>query len=495
MSLFRTKPVERCMADAEDPEHRLRRSLSAWDLTVFGVGVVIGTGIFVLTGQQAAVNAGPAIVLSFLLAGVVCGFAALCYAEFASTVPVAGSAYTFGYATLGELVAWIIGWDLVLELALGAAVVARGWSAYAQDLFHLPTSIAGDDATVDLTAMLVVAALGVLIVAGTKLSSRITGLLVTIKVAIVVFVVVAGLFYVRAANYRPFVPPSQPATGESGGAAPLLQVLLGVTPSHFGAWGVVAAASIVFFAFIGFDVVATTAEETRNPQRDVPRGILGSLAICTVLYMAVSLVITGMRPYRDLNTAAPLAEAFRQNGAGWASSLISAGAICGITTVILVLMLGQARVLFAMSRDGLLPPALSAVHPRFGTPWVITAITATAVALLAGFVPLSKLSELVSIGTLFAFVIVSVGVVVLRRTRPDLPRAFRAPWVPALPIASVLACGWLMLNLPVDTWLRFVIWMAAGFAVYFGYGRRHSRLGIEGAGAPPTEPPAGVAAR
>jgi basic amino acid/polyamine antiporter, APA family len=476
MSVLRTKSVERSIRDTDEPGHRLRRELSVGDLIVFGVGVVIGTGIFVLTGQQAATNAGPAIVLSFLLAGVVCGFAALCYAEFAATLPVAGSAYTFGYATLGELVAWIVGWDLLLEMALGAAVVARGWSAYAQDLFHLPASISGDTATVDVTAMVVVAGLGVLMIAGTKLSSRLTGVLVVVKVAVVLFVVVAGLFYVRAANYSPFIPPSAPAEGESGGSAPLLQVLLGVTPSHFGWFGIVAAASIVFFAYIGFDVVATTAEETRNPQRDVPRGIIGSLAICTLLYMAVSFVITGMRPYGDLNTAAPLSEAFRQNGADWASSLISLGAICGITTVILVLLLGQARVLFAMSRDGLLPPALGRVHPRFGTPWLITALTAAAVSVLAGFVPLAKLSELVSIGTLFAFVVVSVGVVVLRRTRPDLPRAVRVPWVPALPLLAVFACGWLMLNLPVDTWVRFLIWMAAGFVLYFGYGRQHSLL-------------------
>jgi basic amino acid/polyamine antiporter, APA family len=476
VSVLRTKPVEQSVRDSEEGEHQLRRDLSALDLVVFGVGVVIGTGIFVLTGNQAAVNAGPAIVLSFLLAGITCGFAALCYAEFASTVPVAGSAYTFGYATLGELVAWIIGWDLCLELALGAAVVARGWSAYAQDLFHLPTAISGDTAHVDVTAMLVVAVLGVLIIVGTKLSSRLTGILVAIKVAVVLFVVVAGIFFVKSANYHPFVPPSQPASGESGGSAPLLQVLAGVTPSHFGAWGIVAAASIVFFAFIGFDVVATTAEETRNPQRDLPRGIIGTLIICTLLYAAVSFVITGMRPYKDLNTAAPLAEAFNQNGAHWASSLISTGAICGITTVVLVLMLGQARVLFAMARDGLLPPVFARVHPRFGTPWLITVITTVVVAALAGFVPLAKLSELVSIGTLFAFVVVSIGVVVLRRTRPDLPRAFRTPWVPVLPIVSVLACLWLMVNLPVDTWLRFLIWMAVGFLIYFGYSRTHSRL-------------------
>jgi basic amino acid/polyamine antiporter, APA family len=482
VDILRTKPVEQSVRDSEEPDHQLRRNLSALDLVVFGVGVVIGTGIFVLTGNQAAVNAGPAIVLSFLLAGAVCGLAALCYAEFASTVPVAGSAYTFGYATLGELVAWIIGWDLVLELALGAAVVARGWSAYAQDLFHLPTAISGDTAHVDVVAMFVVLVLGVLIVIGTKLSSRLTGILVAVKVAVVLFVVIAGIFFIRSANYRPFVPPSQPAQGEAGGTRPLLQVLLGLTPSHFGAWGIVAAASIVFFAFIGFDVVATTAEETKNPQRDLPRGIIGTLVICTVLYAAVSFVITGMRPYGELNTAAPLAEAFNQNGAHWASSLISLGAICGITTVVLVLMLGQARVLFAMARDGLLPAKLATVHPRFGTPWLITAITSVVVAALAGFVPLAKLSELVSIGTLFAFVVVSIGVVVLRRTRPDLPRAFRTPWVPVLPIASVLACGWLMLNLPVDTWLRFLAWMAVGLVIYFGYSRTHSRLAQPGSG-------------
>jgi APA family basic amino acid/polyamine antiporter len=476
VSIMRTKPVEQSMRDTDDPDRRLRRDLSALDLIVFGVGVVIGTGIFVLTGNQAAENAGPAIVLSFLLAGVVCAFAALCYAEFASTVPVAGSAYTFGYATLGELVAWIIGWDLALELALGAAVVARGWSAYAQDLFHLPTAISGDTAHVDVVAMFVVAVLGVLIVVGTKLSSRLTGILVAIKIAVVLFVVIAGIFFIKSANYHPFVPPSRPAEAGAGGSTPLLQVLAGVTPSHFGAWGIVAAASIVFFAFIGFDVVATTAEETREPQRDLPRGIIGTLVICTVLYAAVSFVITGMRPYKTLNTAAPLSEAFNANGAHWASSLISLGAVCGITTVVLVLMLGQARVLFAMARDGLLPPKLASVHPRFGTPWLITVITSAAIAALAGFVPLAKLSELVSIGTLFAFVVVSIGVVVLRRTRPDLPRAFRTPWVPVLPIASVLACLWLMLNLPVDTWLRFLVWMAAGFVIYFGYGRTHSRL-------------------
>ena len=476
MSILRTKPVEQSIRDTDEPGRRLRKELSALDLTVFGVGVIIGTGIFVLTGQQAAINAGPAIVLSFLVAGVVCALAALCYAEFASTVPVAGSAYTFSYATLGEFVAWIIGWDLALELALGAAVVSRGWSAYLQSLFDLPTWLAGDTATPDWGAIFIVVALTIVAILGTKLSGRITGVLVAIKVAVVLFVIGLGVFFVKAANYSPFVPPAQDAEGASGGDAPLLQVLAGVTPQHFGWFGIVAAASIVFFAYIGFDVVATTAEETRNPQRDMPRGILGSLAICAVLYMATAAVVVGMTPYQDLNTAAPLARAFDEAGQGWAANLISLGAVCGITTVILVLLLGQSRVFFAMARDGLLPPKLATVHPRFGTPWVICAVTGTGVAALAGFVPLSELSELTSIGTLFAFVLVSIGVIVLRRTRPDLPRAFRTPLVPWLPLLSVAACIWLMLNLPVQTWIRFLVWMAAGLVLYFAYGMRRSRL-------------------
>jgi len=476
MSIFRTKPVEQSVEDTIEPEHRLRKDLSALDVTVFGVGVIVGTGIFVLTGQQAALNAGPAIVLSFLLAGVVCALAALCYAEFASTVPVAGSAYTFAYATLGEFVAWVIGWDLCLELALGAAVVSRGWSAYLQELFDLPTWLAGDAAIPDWGAIFIVVALTVLAVAGTKLSGRVTGVLVAIKVAVVLFVIGLGLLFVKAANYSPFIPPAQPAEKTSGGEAPLLQILAGVTPQHFGWFGIVAAASIVFFAYIGFDVVATTAEETKNPQRDMPRGIIGSLVICGVLYMAVAAVVTGMTKYSNLNTGAPLAKAFDEVGRGWAANVISLGAVCGITTVILVLMLGQARVLFAMSRDGLLPTGLARVHPRFGTPWLISVVTGAVVAALAGFVPLSELSELTSIGTLFAFVIVSAGIIVLRRTRPDLPRAFRVPGVPWLPALSVLASIWLMLNLPVATWARFIVWMVIGLLIYLLYGARRSRL-------------------
>ena len=478
----RVKSVEDSIRDTEEPEHKLRKNLSGLDLTVFGVGVIIGTGIFVLTGEVASTTAGPAVAISFVIAGVVCGLAAVCYAEFASTVPVAGSAYTFSYATLGELLAWIIGWDLVLELALGAATVSVGWSGYLNQLLGdmgiaLPTSIAGEEATVNIPAIVIALVMTGVLVLGIKLSSRVTSVIVAIKVLIVLFVIVLGLFYLTADNYTPFVPPSEPTPeGEGGLQQPLIQ-LFGITQGTFGWGGVVAGASIVFFAFIGFDIVATAAEETKNPKKDLPRGIIGSLVICTLLYVAVSLVVVGMQPYDELSVTAPLADAFSSVGLDWASSLISVGALAGLTSVVMILMLGQSRVLFAMSRDHLLPPALGAVHPKYGTPYRITIATGVVVALLAGFLPLSTLAELVNIGTLFAFVLVSIAVIVLRRTRPDLPRAFRVPLVPFLPIVSVLACLYLMANLPVETWLRFVVWMALGFIVYFAYGRRHSRLG------------------
>ncbi len=481
--VLRTKPIEQSLADAEDPEHHLRRDLSALDLTVFGVGVIIGTGIFVLTGLAAKNNAGPAVALSFVVAGIVCALAALCYAELASAVPVAGSAYTFAYATLGELVAWIIGWDLLLELALGGAVVAVGWSQYLESLLDtmgitLPESISGgDDSVVNLPAALIVIVLVCILIAGIKLSAQFNAVVVTIKVFVVLFVIVAGLFYVQRDNYSPFIPEAVPTEGESGVRQTLLEAIFGFTPSNFGVAGIFTAAAIVFFAFIGFDVVATAAEEVRNPQRDLPRGILGSLAICTTLYVAVSLVVVGMQNYTELDESAPLAEAFKAVGQDWAATLITIGALAGLTTVVMILMLGQTRVLFAMSRDGLLPRGLSRVHPRFRTPYVLTLIVGAVVAIMAALIPLAELAELVNIGTLFAFVVVSVGVVILRRTRPDLPRSFRVPWVPLLPILSVLACLYLMLNLPVETWLRFLIWMVVGFVIYFLYSKRHSRLG------------------
>ena len=485
----RIKSVEDSIRDTEEPEHRLKKNLSGLDLAVFGVGVIIGTGIFVLTGEVARTTAGPAVAISFVIAGVVCGLAAVCYAEFASTVPVAGSAYTFSYATLGELVAWIIGWDLVLELALGAATVSVGWSGYLNQLLGdlgipLPTSIAGETATVNIPAIVIALLMTAVLVLGIKLSSLVTSVIVAIKVAIVLLVIVLGAFYLTADNYTPFVPPAQPAAeGEGGWHAPLIQ-LLGFTQGSFGWGGVIAGASIVFFAFIGFDIVATAAEETKDPRKDLPRGIIGSLVVCTLLYVAVSLVVVGMQPYGELSTEAPLAEAFSSVGLSFVSSLISVGALAGLTSVVMILMLGQSRVLFAMSRDHLLPPGMSTVHPRYGTPYKITIGTGIFVALLAGFLPLGTLAELVNIGTLFAFVLVSIAVIVLRRTRPDLHRAFKVPLVPFLPIVSALACFYLMLNLPADTWLRFAIWMAIGIAIYYLYGRKHSRLsGAEGEAA------------
>ncbi|SFK84684.1 amino acid permease [Geodermatophilus ruber] len=479
----RVKSVEDSIRDTDEPEHRLKKNLSGLDLTVFGVGVIIGTGIFVLTGVVARDQAGPAVALSFVIAGVVCGLAALCYAEFASTVPVAGSAYTFSYATFGEFVAWIIGWDLVLELALGAATVSVGWSGYLNQLLDdvglaLPSSIAGETAVFNIPAIAIALAMTAVLVLGIKLSSRVTAVIVAIKLAVVLLVIAVGIFYINADNYSPFIPPAEPAAAGEGGwlDTPLISVLTGFSQGTYGWGGVLAGAAIVFFAFIGFDIVATAAEETHNPARDLPRGIIGSLAICTVLYVAVSLVVVGMQNYTELSATAPLAGAFAANGLTFFSSIISLGALAGLTSVVMILMLGQSRVLFAMSRDHLLPRPLAKVHPRYGTPYRITIATGVLVAILAGVVPLTELAELVNIGTLFAFFLVSLGVIVLRRTRPDLPRAFRVPFVPVLPIVSALACLWLMANLPTETWLRFVIWMVIGVVVYFAYGRGHSRM-------------------
>jgi len=456
----------------------------------------------VLTGVAARDSAGPGVAISFVVAGVVCGLAALCYAELASTVPVAGSAYTFSFATLGELIAWIIGWDLVLEFSLAASVVAVGWSQYFVTLLDglgitVPTAIAGgEESAINVPAMLIVALLTIVAVLGIKLSSRFTAIMVTIKVAIVLAVIVVGAFFIKAANYSPFIPPAEPAERTSGLQAPLLESLFGLEPTVYGIGGMLAGAALVFFAFIGFDIVATTAEETKNPQRDMPRGILGSLVICTVLYVLVSLVVTGMQKYTELNPDAPLAEAFNSVDLPVFATLISLGAVAGLTSVMLILMLGQSRVLFAMSRDRLLPVALAKVHPKWGTPYRITIGVGVVVTIFAGFIPLEALAELVNIGTLFAFMLVSIGVIILRRTRPDLPRAFRVPFSPVLPALAVLACLFLMLNLTGETWLRFLVWMLAGFVIYFLYGARHSRLApgedrapVEDTASPQTKSP------
>ncbi|SFI32398.1 MULTISPECIES: amino acid permease [Microbacterium] len=481
MSLMRTKSVEQSIADTEEPEFRLRKSLSALDLTVFGVGVVIGAGIFTLTGRAAHEVAGPAIVVSFVVAAIACALAAMCYAEFASTVPVSGSAYTFSYASLGELFAWIIGWDLILEMFLGASVVAQGWSAYLGVLMEqlgapIPAVI-GYGGTVDLMAVLLVVVLGALMTLGIRESMRVNLVLVAVKLFIVLFVIVAGILFIDPANYSPFVPETAPREAASGLTQPLLQFLSGAEPMAFGLGGIFAGAALVFFAYIGFDVVATTAEETKNPQRDLPIGIIASLTICTVLYCAVALVVTGMVSYRDLDPAAALANAFAFHGQTWMATVISAGAVAGLTTVVLTLLIGATRIIFAMSRDGLLPQRLAKVHPTRRTPWLISVIVTAIVAVVAGFTPVGVLEEMVNIGTLSAFILVSVGVIVLRRNRPELPRGFTVPWNPWLPGLSALICIYLTLNLTVETWLRFLIWLALGFIVYFAYSRRNSRLG------------------
>jgi APA family basic amino acid/polyamine antiporter len=480
MSVMRRKSIEQSIRDTDEPEYQLKKRLTALDLTVFGVGVIIGAGIFTVTGRAALQYAGPSIVLSFVLGAICCGLAALCYAEFASLVPVSGSAYTFSYAALGELVAWIIGWDLLLELMLGASVVAQGWSQYA-DLFlgkvglNWPDSLASGS-HFDLLAFLLVTAITVIVSIGIKESMRVNLVLVGIKVFIVLFVIVAGIGYVKSANYTPFIPPAEQTKEVSGLTAPLIQVLFGLTPSTYGVLGIVSGAALVFFAYIGFDVVATTAEEAKNPQRDLPIGIIASLLVCTTLYVGVALVITGMVPFHQIDPKAALATAFESVGKGGFATLVSAGAVAGLTTVIMTLLIGATRVVFAMSRDWLLPPALGRTHPRTGTPLRITIAIGTTIALVASLTPIGKLEEMVNIGTLTAFILVSVAVPMLRRSRPDLPRSFRVPFSPVLPWLSALICFYLTLNLSIETWLRFVVWMLLGFVVYFGYGYRRSRL-------------------
>jgi basic amino acid/polyamine antiporter, APA family len=484
---WRTKSVEQSIADTDEPATRLRKDLTWWDLVVFGVAVVIGAGIFTVTASTTGDITGPAIWISFVIAAVACALAALCYAEFASTLPVAGSAYTFSYATFGEFLAWIIGWNLLLELAIGAAVVSKGWSSYLGTVFGFAGgTVELGSIQLDWGGLLIVSVVATLIALGTKLSSRFSQVITAIKVSVVVLVVAVGAFYIKSANYSPFIPKPEAGGDATGINQSVLSLLTGAHSSHYGWYGVLAGASIVFFAFIGFDIVATMAEETKRPQRDVPRGILASLAIVTVLYVAVSVVLSGMVSYTQLKTVpggkqANLATAFTANGINWASKIIAIGALAGLTTVVMVLMLGQCRVLFAMARDGLLPRALAKTGSR-GTPVRITVLVAVVVAATASVFPIGKLEEMVNVGTLFAFVLVSAGVIVLRRSRPDLQRGFRAPGVPWLPIAAICACAWLMLNLTALTWVRFGVWLVVGTAIYLGYGLRHSVQGRRQAG-------------
>ena len=481
MSIMRTKSIEQSIADTDEPEYQLKKSLTAVDLTIFGVGVVIGAGIFTLTGRVAHQMTGPAIVISFIVAAVCCALAAMCYAEFASTVPVSGSAYTFSYASLGEVFAWIIGWDLILEMFLGASVVAQGWSAYLGVLMEklgmpIPAAI-GYGGVIDLPAVLLIVALGALITIGIKESMRVNLVLVGVKLFIVLFVIVAGIMFINPANYTPFIPESAPTVASHLGLQqPLIQWMTGSAPAAFGWGGVLSGAALVFFAYIGFDVVATTAEEARNPQRDLPIGIIASLVICTILYCAVTLVITGMLPYNEISTKASLATAFEQVGKPVYATLIAAGAVAGLTTVVMTLLIGSSRVVFAMSRDWLLPASLARTNPKTGTPVRINIIIGAMVACIAAFTPVGKLEEMVNIGTLAAFTLVSLAVPILRKSRPDLKRSFKVPGSPFVPWLAAAVAFYLMLTLPAETWVRFIAWMLLGLIIYFVYGVKKSRL-------------------
>jgi APA family basic amino acid/polyamine antiporter len=464
-NLFKTKSLEQLVRDVEHGGKSLKRSLSAWDLTLLGIGAIIGTGIFVLTGTAAANQAGPAITVSYLMAGLACAFAALCYAEFASMIPIAGSAYTYAYATLGELVAWMIGWDLILEYAVGSMTVAIGWSGYMQRLLagfgiQLPvwmTAAPGtvEGAVINLPAVLIVLAICYLLVIGVRESARANAVMVSIKMAAILFFIAAGFSFVKPENWTPYYA--------------------------YGWSGAMAAAAVVFFAYIGFDAVSTTAEEAKNPKKDLPIGIIASLLICTALYVAVAAILTGIVPVVQYKSDvaflnAPVAFALSVIGQDWAAGLVSAGAVAGITSVLLVMLMSQPRIFFAMSRDGLLPQGVAKVHPRYGTPHLTTIITCVVVAIVAGLTQIQVVGEMTSIGTLFAFVVVCAAVLVLRARRPDAVRPFRVPFGPVFPVLGILSCCYLMLSLPVLTWVRFLVWLDLGMLIYWFYGRRMSPL-------------------
>ncbi|HST07137.1 MAG TPA: amino acid permease [Gemmatimonadaceae bacterium] len=469
MSLFVRKDLATLLAEAG--AGTLRRELGPLALVTLGVGAVIGAGIFVLSGEVASQHAGPALTLSMVLAGAACVFAGLCYAELASMIPVAGSAYTYAYATLGELVAWIIGWDLVLEYSLSSSTVAVGWSGYAVTLLSemgiaFPPRLAGAPGThvclpdgshvtalFNLPAILICLALTALLVVGIRESARFNTTIVIIKVAVLTLFVAMGIHYMNPANLHPFIPPN---TGTFG---------------SFGWSGILRGAGMIFFAYIGFDAVSTASQEAKNPGRDIPIGILVSLAICTVIYIAVGVVMTGLVPYAKLNVPSPLALAVESTGVRWLPPIVNIGAICGISSVILVNMLAQSRIFYSMSRDGLLPPLFARLHPRYRTPHITTAITGIVIAIASGLFPISVLGQLVSMGTLLAFAIVCAGVLILRRIEPDTPRPFRTPGMPWVPVTGTLICVYLMSGLPLPTWIRLFVWLAIGLTIYFSYGR------------------------
>lgn len=488
MNVFRKKSVEQTIAETGESGHSLKRDLTWWDLAIMGVAVAVGAGIFSIGAQAAAFHAGPAVIISFLIAGIVCGAAVMCYAKFASMIPVAGSAYTFTYTTVGEIIAWVIGWDLILEMLMAGSVVSKYWGVYLNDFFRLigwniNTNIAIGSFNFDVAPLIIVAFFTALLVLGTKIGARVDGALTVLKIAIVLFVVVVGFFYIKADNFTPFIPPSEPAASSDSGVSavmnqPLWQWATGMTPSIYGVAGIISGAALVFFAFLGFDVVATTSEEAVNPKRNVPLGIGVGMGLIIVLYTLVAIVTTGMVSYKDLaKQASPsLATAFEMVGANWAAKIISFGIVIGLATVVMVLLLGLTRVVFAMSRDGLLPRGLSHTG-KHGTPVRLQVIVGVVMALIAACSDVDVLADMVNIGTLSAFTLVAISVPIMRRKRPDLKRTFRMPGNPWIPILIALANVWLMLNLSVLTWIRFVVWLLVGFAIYFGYGYRHACLG------------------
>jgi len=500
--LFATKSIKKLHQEAEDNEHGLKRTLTSRNLTALGVGAIIGAGIFVLTGQAAAQYAGPGIVISFIISGLACAFAGLCYAEFASMIPISGSAYTYAYATLGEFLAWIIGWDLILEYLFAASTVSVGWSGYVVSFLndfgvHIPAyltaaysevlvqvpgmgwkplteqltagllqnGIAVDSlpqvtALMNVPAMAVIAILSGLLILGIRESARVNNLMVIIKVSVIIVFIAIGFAFVNADNWIPFIPEN---TGEFG---------------HFGWSGILRGAGVIFFAYIGFDAVSTAAQEAKNPQRDMPRGILGSLSISTVLYILVAIVLTGIVSYTQWNVADPVAVGVNAMGDKmfWLRPIIKIAAIAGLSSVVLVMLMGQPRIFYTIAKDGLLPPVFARVHPKYKTPYVSQLLTGFFAIILAGVLPIRILGELVSIGTLLAFAIVCISVIVLRKTRPDIHRPFKTPWVPVIPILGALICIIQMAALPLDTWIRLIVWMVIGIAIYFFYSRKHSVL-------------------